>query len=102
MKTLTRVELERSLRETVRPLYLLVGTERYLRGVAADSIANAALSDTLLREFNESSFSLLSDAPQSAVAAAEQLPMMSTRRVVKVRDFAKLREADEQVVIAYL
>jgi DNA polymerase-3 subunit delta len=102
MKTLTRVELERSLRESVNPLYLLLGAESYLRGTAAQAIADAALSDTLLREFNEISFSLMTDAVQSAIAAAEQLPMMSTRRVVKVRDFAKLREADEQVLIAYL
>ena len=102
MKTLTRTDIERSLRESVKPLYLLLGRESYLRGVTAVDIANAALSETLLREFNESSFSLLTDAAQSAVAAAEQLPMMSNRRVVKIRDFAKLREADEQVLIAYL
>jgi DNA polymerase-3 subunit delta len=102
MKTLTRVELERSLRETIKPLYLLVGTESYLRGVAVDAITNAALSETLLREFNESNFSLLTDAVQSAVAAAEQLPMMSSCRVVRIKDFAKLRDADEQVLIAYL
>jgi DNA polymerase-3 subunit delta len=102
MKTLTRENLERSLREGIKPLYLLVGAESYLRGVAADKIADTALSETLLREFNESSFSLLNDAVQSAVAAADQLPMMSNRRVVKIRDFAKLREADEQILIAYL
>jgi DNA polymerase-3 subunit delta len=102
MKTLTRTDLDRSLREGVKPLYLLVGAESYLRGVAADDIANAALSETLLREFNETSFSLLTDAVQSAVAAAEQLPMMSNRLVVKIRDFAKLRDAEEQILIAYL
>jgi len=102
MNTLTRVELERSLREMIRPLYLLLGTETYLRGVAVDAITNAALSETLLREFNDSSFTLLTDAVQSAVAAAEQLPMMSSRRVVKIKDFAKLRDADEQVLIAYV
>lgn len=102
MKTLTRTELERSLREGAKPLYLLLGSESYLRGEAADLIANTALQNTLLREFNESSFSLLSDAVQSAIAAAEQLPMMSDKRVVKIRDFAKLRDADEQVLIAYL
>jgi DNA polymerase III delta subunit len=55
-----------------------------------------------LREFNESAFSLLTDAVQSAIAAAEQLPMMSDTRVVRIRDFAKLREADEDVLIRYL
>ena len=102
MKTLTRTELERSLRESVRPLYLLLGAEIYLRRVAAQTIADVALSRTLLREFNESSFSLLSDPVQSAIAAAEQLPMMSDTRVVRIRDFARLREADEEVLIHYL
>ena len=102
MKTLTRTDLERSLREGLRPLYLLLGPEIYLRRVAAQSITDAALSGTLLREFNEASFSLVSDSVQSAIAAAEQLPMMSGMRVIRIRDFTKLREADEETLIRYL
>jgi DNA polymerase-3 subunit delta len=102
MKTLSRTELDRSLREGLRPLYLLLGCEVYLRRVAAQTITEAALSRTLLREFNESAFSLLSDPVQSAIAAAEQLPMMSDARVVRIRDFARLREADEDTLIRYL
>ena len=70
--------------------------------VAAREISDAALSATLIREFNEASFSLLTDSVRSAIAAAEQLPMMSERRVVRVRDFARLRDADEEMLIAYL
>ena len=102
MKTLSRTELEKSLRQGLEPLYLLVGPERYLRHTAAQEITEAALSTTLIRDFNEASFSLLTDSVRSAVAAAEQLPMMSDRRVVRVRDFARLRDADEDVLIAYL
>ena len=102
MKTLSRTELDRSLREGLKPLYLLLGTEIYLRRLAAQAITDAALSRTLLREFNESAFSLLSDPVQSAIAAAEQLPMMSDMRVVRIRDFARLREADEESLIRYL
>lgn len=102
MKSLSRTELDRSLREGLRSLYLLLGSEVYLRRVAAQTITEAALSRTLLREFNESAFSLLSDPVQSAIAAAEQLPMMSDMRVVRIRDFAKLREADEETLIRYL
>ncbi|HEU4931976.1 MAG TPA: DNA polymerase III subunit delta [Pyrinomonadaceae bacterium] len=102
MKTLSRTELDRSLREGPRPLYLLLGSEVYLRRVAAQTITEVALSRTLLREFNESAFSLLSDPVQSAIAAAEQLPMMSDMRVVRIRDFARLREADEDTLIRYL
>jgi DNA polymerase-3 subunit delta len=103
MSTLTRIELDRSLAAgRVQPLYLLVGCESYLRDVAALNISAAALSGTLLREFNESSFSLLTDSAMAAIAAAEQLPMMSERRVVKIKDFAKLRDTDEQIIIRYL
>ncbi len=102
MKTLSRTELGRSLRQGLEPLYLLVGPERYLRHEAVQSITDAAMSATLIREFNDAGFSLLTDSVRSAIAAAEQLPMMSERRVVRVRDFARLRDADEDVLIAYL
>ncbi len=103
MSSITRTELERSLTAgRVQPLYLLVGCEGYLRDVAAQRITDVTLAGTLLREFNESSFSLATDHPVSAIAAAEQLPMMSERRVVKIRDFGKLREADEGPLISYL
>lgn len=102
MKTLSRTELDRSLREGVRPLYLLLGTEIYLRRVAAQAITDAALSHTLVRDFNEYSFSLLTDSVKSAIKAAQQFPIMSEKVVVRVRDFAKLREADEDILIHYL
>lgn len=102
MKTLSRMQLERSLLQGLEPLYLLVGPERYLRREAVQSITDAALNATLIREFNDASFSLLTDSVRSAIAAAEQLPMMSERRVVRVRDFARLRDVDEEVLIAYL
>ena len=103
MKTATRVELQRALKQDqFEPLYLLVGCEGYLRDESAREISDAALRDTLIREFNETTFSLLSGGAQSAIAAAEQLPMMATRRVVQIKDFAKVREADEAVLIRYL
>jgi DNA polymerase-3 subunit delta len=102
MKALSRTELERSLRESPRALYLLVGTERFLRDTAARSITEAALHGTLLREFNEASFNLGRDSVHAAIAAAEQLPMMSERRVIRIRDFGRLRENDEETLIRYL
>jgi DNA polymerase-3 subunit delta len=102
MKSLSRTELERSLRESPQPLYLLLGVERFLRDTAARSITEVALHGTLLREFNEASFNLVRDSVQAAIAAAEQLPMMSERRVIRIRDFARLRENDEETLIRYL
>jgi DNA polymerase-3 subunit delta len=103
MSTLTRTELDRSLKSgKLQPLYLLVGFETYLRDQAARNITDVALTGTLLREFNEVTFSLLTEPPMAAIAAAEQLPMLSERRVVRVKDFSKLREADEDILIGYV
>jgi DNA polymerase III subunit delta len=103
MKILTRLDLERQMKEgRIESLYLLMGCETFLRDRAAQAIADAALTGTLLREFNENSFSLLTDLAIDAVAAAEQLPMMSERRVVKIKHFAKLRDADEELLMRYL
>lgn len=103
MSSFSRAQLNHSLEEgCLNPLYLLVGCEGYLCDVAARKIADATLSGTLLREFNESSFSLLNISAHEAIATAEQLPMMSTRRVVRITDFGKLRESDEEALIRYV
>lgn len=103
MSIFNGTQLELSLKkEQLAPVYLLSGCEGYLRDMGARAIADAALSGTLLREFNESSFSLTSGGAQEVIAAANQMPMMSTRRVVKVTDFGKLREADEEAMVRYI
>ncbi|HEV7376696.1 MAG TPA: DNA polymerase III subunit delta [Pyrinomonadaceae bacterium] len=103
MSVHTKQDLHRALKQgDIKPLYLLFGQETYLRDLAARAIADASLKNASLREFNEASFSLLSTDVQQAIAAAEQLPMMSPRRVVLIRDFAKLREADEEALMRYV
>ena len=100
MSTITREELWRELKAgKVGPLYLLFGPEDYLRDAAARAVADAALKGSPLREFNESGFSLSAGDVQHAVAAAEQVPMMGGRRVVRVTDFGRLREADEEALV---
>ena len=80
----TRKELLQSLKQgKIEPVYFLLGPESYLRDQAARAIADEALRETLLREFNDSTFSLKTGDARSAIAAAEQLPMMSPRRVVR-------------------
>ncbi len=109
MPTLTREELWRDLKAgEVGPLYLLFGPEDYLRDAAAQRIADTALKDAPLREFNESSFSLASADVQHAIAAAEQMPMMGGRRVVRITDFSRkpprpsLREEDAEALERYV
>jgi DNA polymerase-3 subunit delta len=108
MPARTRKDLEQSLKKgQIEPVYFLYGAETYLRDGAAQQIVEAALTGTLLREFNESSFDLLTDDIRDAIAAAEQLPLMSDRRVIVVKHLSKLEgrkkfddEADDDVSLA--
>lgn len=103
MTVRSRKDLERELKQgKLAPVYLLFGPEGYLRDEAAAAITDEALRDTLLREFNESTFSVAQSDVHAAIAAAEQLPMMASRRVVRIRDFTKLSETDEEVLLRYL
>ncbi|HMF58327.1 MAG TPA: DNA polymerase III subunit delta [Pyrinomonadaceae bacterium] len=103
MSLLKREDLRRALREKkIDLLYLLFGGESYLRDLGAKAITEEALRDAPLREFNESSYSLLNTDVQQAIAAAEQLPMMSNRRVVRITDFTKLNDADEAALVRYI
>lgn len=96
-------DLNQALKQgKIEPVYFLYGPETYLRDQAAGAIADEALRDTLLREFNDSSFSMTTDDARDVVAAAEQLPMMSSRRVVRVKNFGRLREAEEEMLLGYL
>jgi len=103
MPVRTRKDLLQSLKKgQVEPIYFLSGAEDFLRDEAANAIANAALTGTLLREFNDSTFSLRTGDARAAIAAAEQLPMMSQRRVVRIRDLGRLKETDEEILLNYL
>ncbi len=91
MATRARNDLGQSLKKgQIEPVYFLYGEETYLRDTAKDQIVEAALTGTLLREFNDSTFDLLTDDIRDAIAAAEQLPLMSDRRVVVVKNLNKL------------
>src|SRR5215216_4148999 len=97
MKILLREELRNQLKKgEIAPIYLFFGAEKYLRDLAAKTVADFALKDAPLREFNETEFSLSDTEFRNAIAAAEQLPMISSRRVVKITDVNKLKEADEE------
>src|SRR6476659_6528531 len=88
MAVLTRVDLREQLRQRqIAPVYTLFGAETHLRDLAAKTIADFYFAEGDLRDFNETTFSLTTgDDVQRALAAAEQLPMMAQRRVVKIVD----------------
>jgi DNA polymerase-3 subunit delta len=103
MPVRTSRDLTQSLKKRqIEPVYFLFGPETYLRDEAARMITDEAMRGTLLREFNDSTFNLTSDDARDAIAAAEQLPMMSQRRVVRIKNLGKLKEADEEILLNYV
>ena len=111
MKIMSREDLRGQLKKRqFAPVYLLFGAETYLRDLAVKTIIDLALAGSALREFNENEFSLMTSPVQHALGAAEQLPMMAERRVVKITDVVisatgakdNLKEDDEASLAAYL
>jgi DNA polymerase III subunit delta len=112
MPELTRDDLWRQLKQKeIAPVYMLAGAETYQRDRAAAVIVDHAFGESDLRDFNYDEFSLNNrEAFDAAIAAAEQLPMMSARRVVKVTDVRvaatasrdTLREECEDALARYL
>jgi len=111
MSVFTREDLRNQLkRREFAPVYLLFGAETYLRDLAAKTIADLVLADSSLREFNENEISLSQSPLAHALSSAEQMPMVSARRVVKITDVVvsasgtkdNLKEEHEEVLAAYL
>jgi DNA polymerase-3 subunit delta len=111
MPVVTREELWNDLKVgRIAPIYVLHGQEKYLRDLAAKTITDRSFLENDLRDFNEGVFSLNDvDNLKSAVAAAQQLPMMSARRVIRVNDVRittsgrdTLKEEDEGFLKDYL
>ena len=84
----SREDLRNQLkRREFAPVYLLFGPETYLRDLAAKTIADLTFSSGDFRDFNETAFSLNTEGNlEKALAAAEQLPMMASRRVVRLNE----------------
>lgn len=98
-------------RREIAPVYVLFGVETFLRDLAAKTIADLSFGPDDFRDFNETEFSLNKpENLQNALAAADQLPMMAARRVVRISDVrvsasaAKdtLKEENEAVLASYL
>ncbi len=112
MALFSRGELWSSLkRREIEPVYVLCGAESYLRDIAVRKICDMSFAAGEARDFNETEFSLNTQGNlTAALAAAEQMPMMAERRVIRITDVrvsataAKdtLREDDEDALTAYL
>lgn len=84
----------------IAPLYLFLGPERYLR---RESLALlTATVEEAFRPFNVDSFSAAEHDLETIFDVARQLPMMSARRLVVVRDAESIREGSQEALEAYL
>ena len=112
MAVLTRDDLKSQLtRGGLAPVYLLFGPETYLRDNAARYITDRAFGEGDFRDFNDTSFSLnTEDNLTRAFAAAQQLPMMASRRVIRITDIRisatgyrdTITEQHESLLTSYL
>jgi DNA polymerase-3 subunit delta len=86
MPELSKEALREQLRRReLQPVYVLTGGEPFLRDVAVQTISKISFPDGEMRDFNEDEFSLTNpDAILSALAAADQLPMIAARRLVRI------------------
>ena len=91
----------------VDPLYLFLGEEVYLQERALDSLCETV--DAAGRMFNVGVFTIGADSGSGtrttaaqAIDSANQLPMMSARRVVVIREFDKIKEEEHELVLGYL
>ena len=102
---------DRLRRREIAPVYVLFGEETNLRDLAAKTISDLSFADGDFRDFNDTTFSLNTPgALGQALGAAQQLPMMASRRVIRVADVRvsatgfrdTITEADEPALSAYL
>jgi DNA polymerase III subunit delta len=99
----TRQELWKSLESgQLDSVYTLFGPETYLRDAASSKITERVLEGVALREFNDSDYSLVNTDIEKVIASASELPAMAQRRVVRLRDFGKIKEQDEASLIRYI
>jgi len=93
------------------PVYVLYGEETYLRDNAARTIAERAFNEGDFRDFNDDQFSLnVPENIMTALAAANQLPMMAARRVIRITEVRvstssmkdTLKEDSEDILSSYL
>lgn len=110
--SLTREQLRKNVAaRQIEPVYVLYGAETYLRDLAAKAITEACFGEGDFRDFNDDALSLNTpDNIRTALAAADQLPMMAGRRVVRITEVRvstsaqkdTLKEDNFDAVAAYL
>jgi DNA polymerase III subunit delta len=98
-----RIEVEAG---RINPLYLFIGEEHFLQSRAIQLLQDTI--DESLRVFNLTILTIGTDSGGSKITAAtavdiaNQMPMMVARRIVVVREFEKIKEDEQSIVLGYL
>jgi DNA polymerase-3 subunit delta len=88
----SQAEFHRRLKAgRIDPVYLLEGSESYLRDTALRELIEAAV-DPALQDFNLTMISVSAGDLDRALAVALQLPMMAARRAVVVSGFEQIND----------
>ena len=92
----TQSDFHRKLQSgQIAPLYLLEGSETYLRDQALKKLSDAAV-DVSVRDFNYAAISVAQGDLDEALALAKQFPMISARRMIVVTGFEAISD-DKQL-----
>lgn len=83
------------------PVYLLMGTERFLIQEAIDRLVRSVFPDGP-DDFNDARFDAHEHSAADVVAACETLPMFADRRVVRVRNVSMWKAGDLNALSAYI
>lgn len=84
----------------IDPIYLFLGPEQYLRRQAIDLLTSTV--DEAFRAFNVDAFSAAEHDLETIFDVARQMPMMSPRRLVVIRDADAIREGSQDALERYL
>jgi DNA polymerase-3 subunit delta len=93
--------LEADLGARLRPVYLVLGPEEFLCREAVRLLKRKVLSPGSA-DFDLSDFEAGAVSADGILEAANTFPMVSGRRLVLVRDAARIRESDQEALIAGL
>lgn len=83
------------------PVYLLMGTERFLIQEANDRLVKSVFPEGP-DDFNDARFDAHDDSASDVVAACDTLPMFAEKRVVRVRNVNQWKANDLKVLARYI
>ena len=82
-------------------VYLIHGSEKFLRDVCVRAVREAVLEEGA-GAFNHDKFDWETARAGAVAAAAETLPFMAPRRLVEVRGFDKVNEGEAGIILSLL